>query len=371
MVIWRLHMTTLPKEHKAKISKALALCDKAMLKVFNDMKTTHPDMYELILKNTVIAGGVFRSHFVGTPVKDIDVFFTNKHSALRFRDYFLQTTWFNKVTTNFSFEYQSLDLPPVSFITNWANEPATLIEKFDFSFNQHYYNLWTGEMRFDVDTFSKKGFTKDTSVNIEGQLRRALKFIRQGIEISDTDIIHLINKVAGKYVDPKEAQLMCQALMKPINSSSGQNSINQPPQYSYQFYTEKDYHGVKDTSNQATQNGLYTTADTGTLRYYEVPAPTPYEWAVTNITAGGGTGRATMYTGAGGGGGIALRAPRVTQAEINAARLQVEEVAARHLTAAQNTVNIGDNVVITAAAAQDPLWEVVDIDYGPEFEDED
>lgn len=51
---------------------------------------SHPEIAELVQKNTIVTGGCITSMLVNEPVNDFDVYFRNKHVALRVAHYYVR-----------------------------------------------------------------------------------------------------------------------------------------------------------------------------------------------------------------------------------------------------------------------------------------
>jgi len=263
------------KEHKEKISKALDVTSSSFSESLKPLKDYNSSMYEKTLKNTVIAGGVFRSIFTDTPINDVDIFFTDKKVAMEFRDFFLRNHYFSKVTSNYSFEWILSNKTKVSFITDWADEPLQLINRFDFTFNKHFYSPWTGQMYFDVDTFHKIGYPMLGSGHqkVETSLVRVFKFLRQGFNIPDAEILNMVSELATKHTKTTMPNL---ATILQTTMTSGGLVRHTPPRFSGEVYTEQDYYGSVKTPKEAKINGIYVhtggggggnltyTIDTGT-----------------------------------------------------------------------------------------------------------
>jgi hypothetical protein len=241
------------KNHKDKINTAIGLCEKRFSQFCSAVEARYSkeeaaEIKYFLLQNTVFAGGVFRSIFTEMPVKDVDVFFTSLDASLEFQDRFMKPAVYNKSLkplflaadiskyNTFNWYGTSRKDPPLSFITKNAAEPLTLINQFDFSFNQHYFDLNSYTMGFDVDTFSKIGQhnyqCKSWHDNIY-IIKRALKFMQQGFKIDTTSLMTLVGEIAGRIT---EEDLM--------NDGSGGPTLDELLEITSRRYTQDDYFGI-------------------------------------------------------------------------------------------------------------------------------
>src|ERR1035437_7486746 len=314
-------MKMLP-EHREKINAAIKLCEDRFQDFCAELREIYGKeeagkLQQFILQNTVFAGGVFRSIFTDTPVNDIGIFFTSLDASLEFQHRFLisrSKSIFkpSDISKHNTYTYARKDKkPPLSFVTYMPNEPKELLAGFDFSFNQHYFDLQRFKMEFAYDTFSQTGYCRAESRQTRDPLHqfiRALRFLQQGMQIQPESLIQLAAKIEGKNKD-------IYALMQDVNSSNGKE-LFKSIECTEKCYTEHDYFNQPDvvqtqdippdmyymahdglrTLHGATVGAVLTNNTTqGIHRDYGIqpgtwliePAPMPQDiWANATVTPG-------------------------------------------------------------------------------------
>src|ERR1035437_280104 len=304
-------MKMLP-EHREKINTAIKLCEDRFQDFCAELREIYGKeeagkLQQFILQNTVFAGGVFRSIFTDTPVNDIGIFFTSLDASLEFQHRFLisrSKSIFkpSDISKHNTYTYARKDKkPPLSFVTYMPNEPKELLAGFDFSFNQHYFDLQRFKMEFDYDTFSKKGYCRAESRQTRDPLHQvitALRFLQQGMQIQPESLIQLAAKIEGKNKD-------IYALMQDVNSSNGKE-LFKSIERTERCYTEHDYFNQPDVvqtdgvalnaieyppgielTNQTTQGFHRDYGRAPGVWEIAYPAPMPQDiWANATVTPG-------------------------------------------------------------------------------------
>ncbi len=298
-------MLQIPKEHRIKVDKAIGICEKGFNQFISHIekvydKKTAAKMKYFLLSNTIFAGGVFRSCFTDTPVNDIDVFFTSEDAAIEFRHIFAKNNVTfregmisNKNTYNWNINFKEfikkatwghydkktageleVRYPTISFITQWADEPDTLLNSFDFSFNQHYYCLNDAHLRFDLDTFAKKGKVVNAAKDPLTLYLRALKFLKQGFQIDGNSMFalvqHIVQQQSGKDLDYEQA-------VNDMTSGGYGGGAIPDLQLSGERYDEDSYFNVDIIRDAGKKmKALYATDE------FVVTTAAPGAWAVAD-----------------------------------------------------------------------------------------
>ncbi len=226
----------IPKEDKDKIDRAMKLCESKLRSFFNYLDKNLPEeeayaFQELILNQTFFAGGVFRSIFTNTPVNDIDIFFKSEEAVLAFKHLVLSSgvKLFSKVTENHSFNFKVPTGMVLSFVTIRPNNPQDMIKDFDFSFNQHFYDMKEMLFSFQRDTFSKIGVVLENVSFKKAVLFRAFRFLNEGFKIESSSLRNLVGelKIEGAADDAID--------------SHGDNIKEPAVNLTGEFYTQTDY----------------------------------------------------------------------------------------------------------------------------------
>jgi len=215
-------MTTITKEHKEKIDKAIDLCEKSLDAFMEHFarcssKEEAEDFKAFLLRETYFAGGLFRSIFTESNINDIDIYFRSKNSILEFKHRLLkmETPVFTEssitkrgtyVYHGFAFEGVGL---PITFITYQAGDPSFLIREFDYTFNQHFFSLNDFKLYFDISTFDKMGHAvahvkllPNPEQEYANVILRGFRFNNEGFKID-------INSLKGvlRNLNPKASNL--------------------------------------------------------------------------------------------------------------------------------------------------------------------
>lgn len=190
----------LDKDQEKLMNEAFAYCDKTfedLLKRFKKSK----DIQNLLIRNTFFAGGVFRSSFTKTPVSDIDIYFKNTESIATFLDFVFSSglapykmVETKRGTLNFTDN-------PCSLITSVYGKPTKVLESFDFTFNSHFYDAWTGDFSINTAVFKKQGHIlqgKNSVQTSAGCLNRAFRFLNEGFKIDREDLTRLVQRVVNE-----------------------------------------------------------------------------------------------------------------------------------------------------------------------------
>ncbi len=242
------------KLHKDKINTVIGVCEKKLTGFFAAIearysKTEASQIKYFLLQNTVFAGGVFRSTFTDMPVKDIDVFFTSLDASIEFLDRFMKPSpkkaLFEErdITKHSTFNWHgnSRKEPPLSFITKGPALPIDLINEFDFTFNQHYFDLNSYTMCFDVDAFNKIGRYNPMCQTWHDKLRvfkRALRFMEDGFKIDSASLIELVGQLSDKEPDMEDLT---------TDGYEGLPLTTKVLPLTLKRYTETDYFGIVNT----------------------------------------------------------------------------------------------------------------------------
>ncbi len=230
-------------EERKKIAEAVNLCENKMHSFFKYLDKTLPQslsrkLSQHILANTFFAGGVFREVLIGGSPNDIDVWFKDTDSMIEFKHlvYSHKSDIFSATTPNESFNWKSKG-PALSFVTIHCGTPEQIINRFDFSFNQHYYDMGKFKLCIDRDTFNKIGTVNPQARDKEQTLFRAFRFMNEGWKIDEPTLKALVLGLAKNPNDFKDA-----------DSSGGSITKRMLPLTSKE-YREQDYLGTKVETN--------------------------------------------------------------------------------------------------------------------------
>lgn len=215
---------TLTEEQYEKLNKVYLFCCNLMEYFCEYLKTqdvlknnlTEEELDVLVAtirEESYFAGGLFRSYFSNTPIRDIDIFLTNTDASERV-SHLLSKCLDNVVVSvsnqnNFIFT----DYPIINqmleeklghtnevnscfltIITENACSPNCQIVTFDFSFNRHYVDTYNDAFCFDFFTFLKKGHLmdsdsdrlsdRDIDTKMLSRMLRTLRFLKEGWDIN-------------------------------------------------------------------------------------------------------------------------------------------------------------------------------------------
>lgn len=194
-------------EHKKKIDEAIQVCEKAYKDLFEHSakhltKEVQSKFQYFILQNTAVYGGVFRSIFTGQKVKDIDVYFHSYDAVAEFRQ-MVHTGDFHQLFPKEHISKRNtylfiLGKPPMQFMTKEAGDASTLFQSFDFSWNQHYFNLYAFDMRFNIDTFAKRGHHVCSTDDPLKTYMRMLRFKEEGFKMRRADTIQIAKDLVNR-----------------------------------------------------------------------------------------------------------------------------------------------------------------------------
>ncbi len=307
------------KEHRAKVTEALKVCESAFDHMCKLIDKNIPDtkvqsnLKYFLMNQTFFAGGLFRSIFTGTPVNDIDIFFSSEDAALEFRHLFMRDARpllaKTEISKQFTFYFPRKTQPKISFITAYAGNPQDVLRTFDFSFNRHFFVLGNYTMQFDVDTFSKLGGCDSQAYNEPlDLLLRLMRFEKEGFTLegnAKANILFLaMGGVKGCPYDHKEILTKIQG----PKLSAGESEEKKAPRRSYQMYTEESFFNVQEALKPTKK--LYATA-TGTDQTFQTVGGTwtntllgnaaiqreeVFNRAIQNAQGGGGMAQARIET---------------------------------------------------------------------------
>lgn len=247
-----------PSAVKDKANLAIKVCRWYMERFLKKLQHSIPAkdyifIHDLVEANCFFAGGVFRSILTDTPINDIDIYFRSETAAAEFVQHVssVDSDLFT-MTRNNSF---NVKLPPypglknpvnivMSFITNRSGEPDTLLDDFDFTFNQHYYDPLNESFRFDLDTVAKVGRVCYID-NATAVMLRATRFLRDGFKIPQDNIIVILSGCISQYMppsfsSPNSVDILHQA--RSAFSSPHTNSKDISVKTTGEFWTDKSKH---------------------------------------------------------------------------------------------------------------------------------
>lgn len=237
----------IPDDHLHKINKAIDLCTEVFTAFTDLLDKKLPEkealeMTNFLTNNTYFAGGMFRSIFTDTEINDIDVFFKSKKAADKFKHTFLKPNKIfseNDITKNHTFKFKLKGFKPLTFITSNAGTPDEVLNTFDFTFNKHFFDVNSFDMRFDVNTFNKSGFIGDNVSNPLKLYFRALRFLKEGFTIEDQGFDRLALSMLN-YNTPDELKLNLDDVQNTENSSGESPKRKKSIKHS-RWYTSTDY----------------------------------------------------------------------------------------------------------------------------------
>jgi hypothetical protein len=223
-------------QEKTKITEAMKLCESKIQSFFSYLDDSMDKKYsgpfkDFILANTFFAGGVFRSVLSGTPVNDIDIFFKSHDNIIQFKHLVMSAPIkiFKEVTPNGSYNFKPGKGPKISFTTKNYGDPEKVLQRFDLTFNMHFYDMQRMEMKFDRDTFNKVGVLNQSCSDKSGSVARALRFMNQGFKVDSATIIEVIKRLCDKET--------------PFTLGSSGQAPTDKLSLIKKAYTEKDYFG--------------------------------------------------------------------------------------------------------------------------------
>lgn len=221
---------------KTKITEAMKLCESKIQSFFSYLDDSMDKKYsspfkDFILANTFFAGGVFRSILSGTPVNDIDIFFKSQDNVIEFKHLVMSAPIkiFKEVTPNGSYNFKPGKGPTISFTTKNYGLPESVLQRFDLTFNMHFYDMQRMEMKFDRDTFNKVGVLNQSCLDKSGSIARSLRFMNQGFKVDNLSIIEVLKGLCDKDT--------------PFTLGSSGQVTTDKLSLIKKAYTEKDYFG--------------------------------------------------------------------------------------------------------------------------------
>lgn len=296
-------MPKIKKAHKEKIKTAIDLCEKRFYSFIARMEEVDKEnaaiLKTFLISNTFFAGGVFRSTFTNNKVNDIDIFFKSEKAVVQFLHYIRMAPKIASlftVTSNATFIFASPnDEPDVAFITKNPGDVNDTMQRFDFSFNQHYYDMSEFKMNFNVDTFNKIGVVNTGSPTLKENcisiFLRAVRFASEGIYITEHSVRDLVHFVVN-YERKKTL-----SNIKGLISSSG-GFVPEDRFVTGNVYTETDYLDIKPSkvkrNTKGSVGGIITPSDGHTITTPNIISThsDSYEYLINAIpsTYGGGLG---------------------------------------------------------------------------------
>ena len=269
-------MLTIEKDHRVKIDKAISMCETGFTQFVEYLEKCYQKkdasrIKYFLLQNTIFAGGVFRSVFTDTYVNDIDILFTSEDAAIEFRHIFATDpygifkddsitnqqayNWYNPKKKKPKKDDWTVPVhngvnehPTLSFITKTAGDPDEIIYDFNFTFNRHYFCLNDFHLKFDLDTFYKKGKIENAHT-LKDPLTvffQALRFYQEGFQISGQSMFSLVQRItllnSGKELDYPDA------IARITQGVYGKQAIPELA-LSYCAYNEDSYFNVDITNS--------------------------------------------------------------------------------------------------------------------------
>lgn len=274
------------KEHKDKITKALNECEVMTDQFFKcleenfSVKEASAIKY-LYLENSFFAGAYFRKVFLDEKPKNAFVLFRNADAAVEFQDRFFRN---NKVipTSHIDTAEHKFKFNNMIFWLKQTGEPSTIINNFDFTFNQHYFSLASFEMKFNADTFDKRGRVVNTESLYGSNLikyAKALTYMNEGFLIEKSSMFNLLTTIINERLPKEEGLGNIQSVM-PVSDQI--NHIKKLEiKLSNIWYTENEYILNKTAKSKSEQV------------YFDIEMPRPplnipntYAWQTIPSTLG-------------------------------------------------------------------------------------
>lgn len=157
---------------------------------------------ESLVNQMFIAGGAIRSLVNNERVSDYDIFLRNEdqikllNEALAYRSVMYSSKNSIGLITSTGKHLQ--------FIVCATGTPDNVIGEFDFTCNMNYYELGSGDLEINTDTYTKQLVINSNARNSVGTLLRVGKFVAKGyLHPSRADMVGLAVKLTK--LDPIES----------------------------------------------------------------------------------------------------------------------------------------------------------------------
>ena len=242
--------------------------------MFEEVTKVFPDLISHLIKHdTYIAGGVFKSLVLDEVPNDWDFWFRSEEAKNKFvlalKDWqstkacyltnkdILKTSKISVLTDNAI----TLKLPKatIQFVLAQTGAPETVIGTFDFLHTKCYYDPVSGTMSCPTHDIINKKLKYTPSYHMPlNAMKRAIKFVKQGWDISDKEVDAIAKAIVG--IDWKNPEVVKKQTKAYYNKP---DDVAEPPPYI----------GSQDVPPQPTYWGA------GLL---QAPGPQP----LTNFTVG-------------------------------------------------------------------------------------
>lgn len=183
-----------------------------------------PELKKLVKEKTFLTGGCFKAIWHNEKVNDYDFYFIDQESADKFKhiitkglnnsktpftiekDFRLQNYFPPAKTTEFAMTFLLEDDIKVQFITKYVGSPKTVISRFDFQHAQNYFILKNEEYNINYNSLANKSLIfNEKATHPVHALKRLKKFIEQGWEIEDSELIKIAEAINRVKMDSYES----------------------------------------------------------------------------------------------------------------------------------------------------------------------
>lgn len=156
---------------------------------------------EFIYENCFVAGGAVRDFIIDRRHNDIDIFFKDKNKIQEFKDLFVKynladfsNKWYRPYnsthTCNFIVTNYAITIGRLQFITFRTGEPIDIVNTFDFTINQCYYDLKnnTFYIKDRASLSNKLLVVNEKTLDTKRLLSRLLYFMDYGFKPTTTTV---------------------------------------------------------------------------------------------------------------------------------------------------------------------------------------
>jgi hypothetical protein len=209
---------------------------KHLNSIINDltMNVLDTSLRDLIKNYAFFAGGCFKSLIYDEAVNDYDLYFISKDAATKF----LKGCEESKKSTFPAFDNTNLNLEcitdnavtlklndkTIQFIHRSFGDPESVVGQFDFYHCMNYYNPKLNEYQLFGQEFidSKQLVYNKNNTQPVSSLKRMIKFTRQGMTISDEELLKIAKSIAACDLNNKK---VLQKQLDGFHGSKGNNNV--------------------------------------------------------------------------------------------------------------------------------------------------
>jgi len=162
--------------------------ETALSKVVSDINSIIPIEY-FNIKNWYFAGGCLYSIWNDREIKDYDLFCRNVNAIKKLRKWFRQNKDKSEIITK-----NAISMDKYQFVVKYVGDPEVEVAKFDFLHNMFYFDGISIHNVTDWDHIesNKLEFNSDRARDVLNILTRIPKFINRGMDISQKEILDII-----------------------------------------------------------------------------------------------------------------------------------------------------------------------------------